>query len=85
LGYGKAKMLKRHLQTTYKMTPDEYRTHWGLPPDYPMVAPSYTRHRSAVAKSLGLGQKKAAAEGEEPEPEPPVTYVPARRAKGSRG
>jgi predicted transcriptional regulator len=81
----KLKMLKRHLQTTYNMTPDDYRTRWGLPADYPMVALSYARHRSTVAKSQGLGQKTAAAaKPEEPRSEPAVTYVPARHARGSR-
>jgi predicted transcriptional regulator len=82
----KLKMLKRHLQTTYNMTPDQYRERWGLPYDYPMVAPSYAGHRSALAKSIGLGRKKAMqAEEQTPEAEPPVTHVKARRGKGSRG
>ncbi len=50
------KMLKRHLRTTYNMTPDEYRTRWGLPPDYPMVAPNYASQRSEFAKKIGLGR-----------------------------
>lgn len=49
------KSLKRHLRTKYGMTPDEYRTKWGLPSDYPMVAPEYAEKRSALAKSMGLG------------------------------
>lgn len=53
----KLKMLKRHLRTTYNMTPDEYRAKWGLPPDYPMVAPNYAAQRSAFAKKIGLGRK----------------------------
>ncbi len=53
----KLKMLKRHLKTAYNMTPDEYRTRWGLPPEYPMVAPNYAKHRSALAKKIGLGTK----------------------------
>ena len=52
----KLKMLKRHLRTTYKMTPDQYRAKWGLPSDYPMVAPSYAEQRSAFAKKIGLGR-----------------------------
>ena len=64
----KLKMLKRHLKTAYSMTPDEYRARWGLPPDYPMVAPSYAKHRSSLAKQIGLGIKKAASE---PEAGPP--------------
>ena len=57
----KFKSLKRHLRTEYDMSPDEYRSRWGLPPDYPMVAPSYSEARSALAKSIGLGRKPAAA------------------------
>ena len=56
----KFKSLKRHLQGTYGMTPDEYRAKWGLPRDYPMVAPNYAKARSELAKSMGLGRKSAA-------------------------
>ena len=52
----KLKMLKRHLRSTYNMTPDEYRMKWGLGPDYPMVAPNYAEQRSAFAKKIGLGR-----------------------------
>jgi predicted transcriptional regulator len=52
----KLKMLKRHLRSTYGMTPDEYRAKWGLPADYPMVAPNYAAQRSAFAKKIGLGR-----------------------------
>ena len=52
----KLKMLKRHLRSTYGLTPDEYRAKWGLPPDYPMVAPNYAKQRSAFAKKIGLGR-----------------------------
>ncbi|MBV8338098.1 MAG: MucR family transcriptional regulator [Alphaproteobacteria bacterium] len=52
----KLKMLKRHLRSTYNMTPDDYRAKWGLPPDYPMVAPSYAERRSEFAKKIGLGR-----------------------------
>jgi predicted transcriptional regulator len=52
------KSLKRNLRTSYGMTPEEYRAKWGLPPDYPMVAPNYAKRRSELAKSLGLGQKR---------------------------
>ena len=55
----KFKSLKRHLMTTYNMTPQQYREKWGLPKDYPMVAPAYAKSRSALAKSLGLGRKAA--------------------------
>jgi predicted transcriptional regulator len=51
------KMLKRHLRTTYNMSPDEYRARWGLPPDYPMVAPNYAAQRSEFAKKIGLGRE----------------------------
>ncbi len=53
----KLKMLKRHLRTTYNMTPEEYRAKWNLPADYPMVAPNYARQRSEFAKQIGLGRK----------------------------
>ncbi len=53
----KLKMLKRHLKTAYGMTPDEYRDRWGLPADYPMVAPNYAAQRSSLAKKIGLGTK----------------------------
>ena len=53
----KLKMLKRHLMTAYKMTPEQYRERWGLPADYPMVAPNYARQRSKLAKDIGLGIK----------------------------
>jgi len=53
----KLKMLKRHLKTAYGMTPEEYRERWGLPSDYPMVAPSYAKHRSNLAKKISLGTK----------------------------
>ena len=53
----KLKMLKRHLKTAYKMTPDQYRERWGLGPDYPMVAPDYAKHRSSLAKKIGLGTR----------------------------
>ena len=57
----KLKMLKRHLRTTYNMTPDEYRAKWGLAPDYPMVAPNYAEQRSAFAKKIGLGRSARGA------------------------
>ncbi len=53
----KLKMLKRHLRTAYNMSPDEYRQRWGLPSDYPMVAPKYAATRSELAKKIGLGRK----------------------------
>ena len=57
----KLKMLKRHLMTAYKMTPAQYRTRWGLPADYPMVAPNYAKVRSSLAKKIGLGRKSSDA------------------------
>jgi predicted transcriptional regulator len=66
----KLKMLKRHLRTTYNMTPDEYRAKWGLAPDYPMVAPNYAAQRSDFAKKIGLGRKAA-----------DVTEKPVRRPR----
>jgi predicted transcriptional regulator len=54
----KFKSLKRHLRTTYGMTPEQYRAKWGLPADYPMVAPSYAKARSELAKTMGLGQQR---------------------------
>jgi predicted transcriptional regulator len=52
----KLKMLKRHLRSSYNLTPDQYRNKWGLPADYPMVAPNYADQRSAFAKKIGLGR-----------------------------
>ena len=52
----KLKMLKRYLRSRYDMSPDDYRRRWGLPPDYPMVAPAYAARRSAFAKEIGLGR-----------------------------
>jgi predicted transcriptional regulator len=54
----KFKSLKRHLRTQYNMTPEQYREKWGLPPDYPMVAPNYAAARSRLAKQMGLGQQR---------------------------
>ncbi len=54
----KLKMLKRHLMTAYGMTPDDYRQKWGLPADYPMVAPNYAESRRQLAKSIGLGTSR---------------------------
>ncbi len=56
----KCKMLKRHLMSSYDMTPDQYRAKWGLPSDYPMVAPNYAKARSKLALELGLGRRKEA-------------------------
>jgi predicted transcriptional regulator len=54
----KFKSLKRHLRTAYNMSPEDYRARWGLPHDYPMVAPAYAEARSTLAKKMGLGQQR---------------------------
>ncbi len=59
----KMKMLKRHLMTAYNMTPDQYRERWGLPSDYPMVAPNYAEKRRELAKKIGLGRKPGQRRG----------------------
>ena len=68
----KLKMLKRHLMTAYNMTPEEYRSKWGLKPDYPMVAPNYAAKRQELAKKSGLGRK------------PPVVAPPQPAPKATR-
>jgi predicted transcriptional regulator len=70
-------MLKRHLMTEHNLTVDQYRTKWGLPSNYPMVAPNYAETRSSLAKKMGLGRSRTVA------PKKPVRKVPAKR--GSRG
>ncbi len=57
----KFKSLKRHLRTQFNLSPDDYREKWGLPPDYPMVAPNYAKARSNLAKQMGLGQQRRRA------------------------
>ena len=57
----KLKMLKRHLMTHYQLTPDQYRTKWNLPADYPMVAPNYAEQRRSLAKKIGLGTRRVRA------------------------
>ena len=76
----KLKMLKRHLATRYQMTPAEYRQRWGLPKDYPMVAPAYAEARSQLAKSIGLGRPRKV----EPSVAAPAAMAPIRRAAGRR-
>ncbi len=71
----KLKMLKRHLQTSYNMTPEQYRERWGLAHDYPMVAPKYAEHRSELAKKIGLGRKPA------PKEEAAIAPAPAKRGR----
>src|ERR671912_427659 len=58
----KFKSLKRHLRTQYSMTPEQYREKWGLPADYPVVAPNYAKVRSELARSMGLGQQRRKGE-----------------------
>lgn len=57
----KFKSLKRHLRSHYNLSPEQYRERWGLPADYPMVAPNYAEARSSLAKRMGLGQRKSRA------------------------
>jgi predicted transcriptional regulator len=68
----KLKMVKRHLTTDHVLTPEQYRARWGLKPDYPMVAPTYSAQRQALAKQIGLGRKPAP---------PPPAPKPGRRRK----
>ena len=75
----KLKMLKRHLATSYDMTPDQYRERWELPRDYPMVAPNYAQQRSSLAKQIGLGRKPAEAAPAEAVVE--VAEKPTRRGR----
>ncbi|GGC63319.1 MucR family transcriptional regulator [Chelatococcus reniformis] len=70
----KFKSLKRHLRTAYDMTPEQYRAKWNLPSDYPMVAPNYAASRSALAKSMGLGQQRRRR------PPEPVSRSPRKKA-----
>ncbi len=63
----KLKMLKRHLRTHYGLTPQQYREKWGLPPDYPMVAPNYAAKRSMLAKEIGLGAKRGGGRRKKPQ------------------
>jgi hypothetical protein len=74
----KLKMLKRYIKTKFDLTPDQYRAKWGLPKDYPMVAPDYAEMRRALAKTIGLGRKPLLAT-------PEVTVAPiAKAAKATR-
>ena len=75
----KFRSLKRHLGTVYNMTPDEYRAKWGLPKDYPMVAPGYSEIRSKLAKDIGLGQARSE---ETVEAKPATTGKRKRAAAG---
>ena len=77
----KLKMLKRYLRTNYDMSPDDYRRKWGLPSDYPMVAPNYAEKRRSLAHSIGLG-RKAAPEAVEAAAE--VEPAPKKAASGAK-
>jgi len=74
----KLKMLKRHLMTSYGMTPDAYRTKWNLPSDYPMVAPNYAERRRSLAIRIGLGNKRV------PVDEPAQAAAPAKAPRAPR-
>ena len=73
----KQKTLKRHLQSAHGMSPDQYRTDYGLPRDYPMVAPNYSQRRGELARASGLGRKRT--------PEPAQSGDQAPKPKGRRG
>ena len=77
----KFKSLKRHLKSHYDMSPEDYREKWGLPHDYPMVAPSYAAARSNLAKNMGLGRRSMAAVVE---PEQPILVKPAEKPAKAR-
>jgi predicted transcriptional regulator len=72
------KTLKRHLRSTYDLSPEQYREKWDLPPDYPMVAPNYAARRSTLAKQLGLGRRIAATIPEPIEKQEKLEQMPAR-------
>ena len=77
----KFKSLKRHLRTQYSMTPEQYREKWGLPADYPMVAPNYANTRSELARSMGLGQQRKNAVAKAAAPSAKVSGPAKGRAK----
>ncbi len=74
----KHKMIKRHLKTAHRMTPDEYREKWGLAADYPMVAPDYSAQRSKLAKQIGLGKQARGRKGKPKKKA--ILYFPYPRA-----
>ena len=80
----KFKSLKRHLKTHYDMSPEEYREKWGLPHDYPMVAPSYAAARSDLAKNMGLGRRGTAVAAAA-QPDAPASIKPAEKPGKGRG
>ena len=79
----KLKMLKRHLMTSYGLTPDAYRAKWNLPADYPMVAPNYAERRRSLAIRIGLGNKRVAAPEVVVEPTP-VATTPAKASRKAK-
>ncbi|GAN55108.1 MucR family transcriptional regulator [Tanticharoenia sakaeratensis] len=79
----KLKMLKRHLQSAYGMSPEQYRERWGLPSDYPLVAPNYAERRATLAREIGLG-RKINAKTERPAVEEDSEVKPARKPRGRR-
>jgi predicted transcriptional regulator len=83
----KFKSLKRHLRTSYNLSPEEYRAKWGLRPDYPMVAPAYAAERSRLATTMGLGHSRArlAAAAKAAAAPPPPPPAPAASVKKTRG
>ena len=81
----KFKSLKRHLQNKHGMTPDEYRSKWGLPRDYPMVAPNYAKARSELAKAIGLGQGAAKRVGATPAKSAAAKSPKRRNSKQAKG
>ena len=82
----KLKTLKRHLRSTFGLSPEQYKEKWGLAADYPMVAPNYAEHRSRLAKQLGLGRKPAAdMDSDAPEDEPETRTAAEPREPRKRG
>lgn len=79
----KLKMLKRHLMTHYKLTPDAYRAKWKLPADYPMVAPNYAELRRSLAHKIGLGRKAAPALVAAPAAVAALSAAPARKPRAT--
>jgi predicted transcriptional regulator len=81
----KFKSLKRHLRSSFNMSPEEYRTKWGLKHDYPMVAPAYAAKRSELAKSMGLGNLRTQAKATRVAVEKgPTAKGPRKKAKGAK-
>ncbi len=84
----KLKTLRRHLMTSYNLTPAQYRARWGLPADYPMVAPNYAKLRSSLAKKIGLGRKRAQTPARAKAPGRPTgqkrAQKPGRRGRRTR-